>query len=586
MFKLFRYLGKREWAMAGCALLFILGQVWLDLRLPEYMSEITVLVQTEGSAMGDILHAGGLMLLCALGSMVLAIATGFLTAVVSASLTRNLQSALYHKVLSFGSEEMGRFSTASLITRTTNDVTQVQMVLSMGLQMLVKAPVTAVLAILKIQEKGSPQWTLLTAAAVILLLVVLGLQMVYVLPKFKKVQKLTDNLNRIMRENLTGLRVVRAYNAENYQEGKFTGANDALTDNNLKAGRATSLMGPFMSLVMNGVSLGIYWIGAYIIEAAGMGDKLTIFSNMVVFSSYAMQVIMSFLMLSIIFVMYPRAQVSAQRIREVLDTAPTMQNGTETRGDGTEGEVVFDHVSFRYPGGDGYVLEDISFTAHKGETVAFIGATGSGKSSLVNLIPRLYDVSEGSVRVDGVDVRDYDREALRNKLGYVSQKAVLFAGDIRGNITLGENGKGPQDGETVDKALSIAQASEFVDNLLDGVNAPVAQGGANFSGGQKQRLSIARAVARKPEIYIFDDSFSALDYKTDRVLRERLKTETAGVTTLIVAQRIGTIMDADRIVVLDDGKAVGIGTHKELLKTCPVYQEIAASQLSKEELER
>ena len=586
MFKLFRYLGKREWAMAGCALLFILGQVWLDLRLPEYMSEITVLVQTEGSAMGDILHAGGLMLLCALGSMVLAIATGFLTAVVSASLTRNLQSALYHKVLSFGSEEMGRFSTASLITRTTNDVTQVQMVLSMGLQMLVKAPVTAVLAILKIQEKGSPQWTLLTAAAVILLLVVLGLQMVYVLPKFKKVQKLTDNLNRIMRENLTGLRVVRAYNAENYQEGKFTGANDALTNNNLKAGRATSLMSPLMSLVMNGVSLGIYWIGAYIIEAAGMGDKLTIFSNMVVFSSYAMQVIMSFLMLSIIFVMYPRAQVSAQRIREVLDTAPTMRDGTETRGDGTEGEVVFDHVSFRYPGGDGYVLEDISFTAHKGETVAFIGATGSGKSSLINLIPRLYDVSEGSVRVDGVDVRDYDREALRNKLGYVSQKAVLFAGDIRGNITLGENGKGPQDGETVDKALSIAQASEFVDNLLDGVNAPVAQGGANFSGGQKQRLSIARAVARKPEIYIFDDSFSALDYKTDRVLRERLKTETAGITTLIVAQRIGTIMDADRIVVLDDGKAVGIGRHKELLKTCPVYQEIAASQLSKEELER
>ena len=586
MFKLFRYLGKREWAMAGCALLFILGQVWLDLRLPEYMSEITVLVQTEGSAMGDILHAGGLMLLCALGSMVLAIATGFLTAVVSASLTRNLQSALYHKVLSFGSEEMGRFSTASLITRTTNDVTQVQMVLSMGLQMLVKAPVTAVLAILKIQEKGSPQWTLLTAAAVILLLVVLGLQMVYVLPKFKKVQKLTDNLNRIMRENLTGLRVVRAYNAENYQEGKFTGANDALTNNNLKAGRATSLMSPLMSLVMNGVSLGIYWIGAYIIEAAGMGDKLTIFSNMVVFSSYAMQVIMSFLMLSIIFVLYPRAQVSAQRIREVLDTAPTMRDGTETRGDGTEGEVVFDHVSFRYPGGDGYVLEDISFTAHKGETVAFIGATGSGKSSLINLIPRLYDVSEGSVKVDGVDVRDYDREALRNKLGYVSQKAVLFAGDIRGNITLGENGKGPEDGETVDKALSIAQASEFVDNLLDGVNAPVAQGGANFSGGQKQRLSIARAVARKPEIYIFDDSFSALDYKTDRVLRERLKTETAGVTTLIVAQRIGTIMDADRIVVLDDGKAVGIGRHKELLKTCPVYQEIAASQLSKEELER
>lgn len=586
MFKLFRYLTKREWAMTGAALLFILGQVWLDLRMPEYMSEITVLVQTEGSAMSDILRAGGLMLGCALGSMVLAIATGFFTSIISSTLTRHLQSALYHKVLSFSSEEMGHFSTASLITRTTNDVTQVQMVLAMGLQMIVKAPITAVLAILKIQEKGSWQWTLLTAAAVILLLVMLGLQMIYVLPKFKKVQRLTDNLNRIMRENLTGLRVVRAYNAENYQEGKFTGANNALTTNNLQAGRATAIMAPFMSLVMNGVSLGIYWIGAYIIEAAGMGDKLLIFSNMVVFSSYAMQVIMSFLMLSIIFVLYPRAQVSASRILEVLETKPRMQNGSRTDGDGSQGEVVFDHVSFRYPGGDGYVLEDISFTAHKGETVAFIGATGSGKSSLVNLIPRLYDVSEGSVKVDGVDVREYDRKALRNKLGYVSQKAVLFAGDIRENITLGENGKGSVSDETVSQSLSIAQASEFVDQLLDGVDSPVAQGGANFSGGQKQRLSIARAIARKPEIYIFDDSFSALDYKTDRTLRQRLKSETAGITTLIVAQRIGTIMDADRIVVLEDGKAVGIGTHKELLATCPVYQEIAESQLSKEELQR
>ena len=586
MFKLFRYLTKREWAMTGAALLFILGQVWLDLRMPEYMSEITVLVQTEGSAMSDILRAGGLMLGCALGSMVLAIATGFFTSIISSTLTRHLQSALYHKVLSFSSEEMGHFSTASLITRTTNDVTQVQMVLAMGLQMIVKAPVTAVLAILKIQEKGSWQWTLLTAAAVILLLVMLGLQMIYVLPKFKKVQWLTDNLNRIMRENLTGLRVVRAYNAEDYQEGKFTGANNALTTNNLQAGRATAIMAPFMSLVMNGVPLGIYWIGAYIIEAAGMGDKLLIFSNMVVFSSYAMQVIMSFLMLSIIFVLYPRAQVSASRILEVLETKPRMQNGSRTDGDGSQGEVVFDHVSFRYPGGDGYVLEDISFTAHKGETVAFIGATGSGKSSLVNLIPRLYDVSEGSVKVDGVDVREYDRKALRNKLGYVSQKAVLFAGDIRENITLGENIKGSVSDETVSQSLSIAQASEFVDQLLDGVDSPVAQGGANFSGGQKQRLSIARAIARKPEIYIFDDSFSALDYKTDRTLRQQLKSETAGITTLIVAQRIGTIMDADRIVVLEDGKAVGIGTHKELLATCPVYQEIAESQLSKEELQR
>ena len=585
MLKLFSHLGKREWAMTGGALLFILGQVWFDLRLPEYMSEITVLVQTEGSSMQAVLAAGGKMLLCALGSMLLAVATGFFTAVVSATLTRNLQSALYHKVLSFSGAEMGRFSTASLITRTTNDVTQVQMLLSMGVQLIVKAPVTAVMAIFKIQEKGTPQWTLITAAAVVLLLSFIGVQIAYLLPKFRIVQKLTDNLNRIMRENLTGLRVVRAYNAERYQEGKFTAANAALTDNNLKAGRATAAMMPFISLVFNGVSLGIYWAGAYIIEAAGMADKLTIFSNMVVFSSYAMQVISSFMMLTVIFIMLPRAQVAAQRIREVLDTVPTMRDGDKTGG-GTKGEVVFDHVSFRYPGGEGNVLEDISFTARPGETVAIIGATGSGKSSLVNLIPRLYDVTAGTVKVDGVDVRDYSLTKLRDKLGYVSQKAVLFAGTIRENIALGENGKAPGAASDIRAALSVAQAEEFVGGLLDGIEAPVAQGGTNFSGGQKQRLSIARAVARRPEIYIFDDSFSALDYKTDRALRERLKAEAKGATTIIVAQRIGTIMDADRIIVLEDGHAAGIGTHQELLETCPVYREIAESQLSKEELER
>ncbi|MDY2712345.1 MAG: ABC transporter ATP-binding protein [Candidatus Faecivivens sp.] len=587
MTKLFRYLKKREWAMAAVSLVFIVAQIWLDLRLPEYMSEITILVQTEGSVMSDILSAGGKMLVCALASMLLAIATGFFSAIIAASISRTLQDKLYHKVLSFSSEEVGRFSTASLITRTTNDVSQIQMVFAMGLQLIIKAPITAVMAIMKIQDKGNWQWTALTAGAVVILLCVVLFLVLFALPRFKKMQRLTDNLNRITRENLTGLRVVRAYNAEKYQESKFTDANNELTRNNLSANRALAIMSPLMSLVMNGISLGIYWIGAYLIDAAGMQDKLTIFSNMVVFSSYSMQVIMSFMMLAVIFVMLPRAQVAAGRILEVLNTEPTQKNGSVTTSDEQKkGEIVFDHVSFRYPGGEENVLSDISFTAHAGETVAFIGATGSGKTTLVNLIPRLYDATEGKVLVDGVDVKDYDMHALRNKLGYVSQKATLFAGNIKGNITLGDNGKTDPDQAAIQKALDIAQASEFIDNLPDGTSSDVTQGGTNFSGGQKQRLSIARAVARDPEIYIFDDSFSALDYKTDRALRTRLKKEASGTTTLIVAQRIGTIMDADRIVVLDDGKAVGIGTHAQLLNSCPVYRQIAESQLSKEELAR
>ena len=586
MVKLFRYLKKREWLMAAVSLVFIISQVWLDLRLPEYMSEITVLVQTDGSTMSEILTAGAKMLGCALGSMAMAIITCYFASVIAASVSRRLQSELYHKVLSFSSEEMNHFSTASLITRSTNDVTQVQMIFAMGMQLMIKAPIMAVMAIIKIQNKGNWQWTTLTAGAVLLLLTVITLLMSYALPKFRKMQSLTDNLNRITRENLTGLRVVRAYNAENYQESKFTAANDEMTTNSLQVNRAMSIINPVMSLVMNGISLGIYWIGAYLIESAGMQDKLGIFSNMVVFSSYSMQVIMSFMMLAMIFVMLPRAQVSAKRILEVLQTTPALKNGSRDNDNALQGEIEFDHVSFRYPGADADMLEDITFTAHKGETVAFIGATGSGKTTLVNLIPRLYDVSKGSVKVDGVDVREYDLKKLRDKLGYVSQKAVLFAGDIRQNIRLGDNGKQQAADDEIRAALDIAQSSDFVGNIPEGIGGEVAQNGANFSGGQKQRLSIARAIARKPEIYIFDDSFSALDYKTDRVLRSRLKQESAGVTTLIVAQRIGTIMDADKIIVLDDGRAVGIGTHKQLLETCPVYQQIAASQLSKEELSR
>ena len=585
MIRIFRHLRTKEWCFVILSVLFIVAQVWLDLRLPEYMTEITALVQTEGSEMAEIYSAGGKMLLCALGSLITSVVVGFFAAQVAANLSRRLRREIFEKVESFSMEEISGFSTDSLITRSTNDITQIEMIVAMGLQLIVKAPIMAVMAILKIQDKGTWQWSALTACAVVLLITTILIIMFYSVPKFKRIQGLTDNLNRVSRENLTGLRVVRAYNAETYQEEKFDRANEELTGTHLKAQRAMQVMSPMMSLVMNGITLGIYWIGAYLIDTAGISDKLPIFSNMVVFSSYAMQVIMAFTMLTMIFIMLPRAAVSAKRIEEVLDTKPTILDGTASSGEvGLCGEVEFRHVSFKYPDAEDYVLHDISFTAHKGETVAFIGATGSGKSTIVNLVARFYDATEGEVLVDGINVKDYRLRDLYNKLGYVPQRAVLFSGTVKSNVAFGDNGKPPADETEIAAAVRTAQSADFVERLEGQYDGAVAQGGANFSGGQKQRLSIARAICRKPEIYIFDDSFSALDYKTDRVLRSALKKETAGVTSLIVAQRIGTIKDADRIIVVDEGRAVGIGTHDELMASCDVYREIALSQLSKEEL--
>ncbi len=584
MVKLFRYLKPKEWLQALISLGLIVLQVFLDLKLPDYMSEITMLVQTEGSAMADIWRAGGMMLLCALGSLASAVAVGYFAARIAAAFSKRLRSMMFGKVDAFSMEEIGRFSTASLITRSTNDVTQVQMVVTMGLQMIVKAPIMAIWAVTKIAGKGF-EWTLATGVVVLLLLLMFTLLLVFVMPKFQKMQTLTDDVNRVTRENLTGLRVVRAYNAEGYQEEKFEKANEALTGTQLFTSRAMSLMMPVMNLLMSGLSLAIYWIGAYLINAAVGAEKLTLFSNMVVFSSYAMQVIMAFMMVVAVFMILPRANVSARRINEVLDTQPTLRDGNKTQGlPGVTGEVTFDHVSFAYPGAAESVLHDVSFNAKKGETVAFIGSTGSGKSTLINLVPRFFEATSGRVLIDGVDVREYTQDVLHNKIGYVPQRAVMFKGTVASNIAYGENGSGGFTQAGIEKAAAIAQASGFVEAMPGGYGAAIAQGGANVSGGQKQRLAIARAVCRNPEIYIFDDSFSALDYKTDRTLRSVLKKETAGVTSLIVAQRIGTIMDADRIIVLDEGRVVGQGTHRELLGTCDVYRQIAESQLSEEEL--
>ena len=585
MLKIFKYFKSREWGLVGASLLFVIAQVWLDLRLPEYMSEITTLIQTEGSAMGDILYAGGKMLLCALGSLASSIIVGYFAAKLAARFSRRLRRNLYYHIQMFSMEEINQFSRASLITRSTNDITQIQMFVAMGLQVIVKAPIMAIMAIGKIQSKGNFEWSMLTAGAVIFLLVVIISIMAYAVPKFRLIQGLTDNLNRITSENLSGLRVVRAYNAEDYQNEKFEEANNALCGTQLKAQLAMAVMNPTMSVVMNGVSLGVYWIGAYLINAAAGTEKLNVFSNMVVFSSYAMQVIMAFTLLTMIFIMLPRMAVSARRINEVLDTPIKIKDGAfEGQTGDVQGEVEFKNVSFKYPDAEDYVLHNISFTAHKGQTVALIGATGSGKSSIINLIPRFFDTSEGEVLVDGVNVKDYKLSALRSKLGYVSQKAVLFSGTVASNVSMGDNGLPKPDDGAIQRAIDIAQSADFVAQQPDGIHGHVAQNGANFSGGQKQRLSIARAICRKPEIYIFDDSFSALDYKTDRALREALKRETSGVTNIIVAQRIGTIMDADRILVIHEGRIVGDGKHSELLKHCEVYQEIAASQLSKEEL--
>lgn len=587
MLRILKHLRWKEWLLVAACVVLIVGQVQLDLALPDYMSEITRLVQTEGSQMSDILLAGGKMLLCALGSMLLTVCTTFFTAQIASRFSARLRGEMYRKVVGFSNEEINRFSTASLITRTTNDISQLQMFFSFGMQSLIKAPIMAFIAVGKISTK-SWEWSLLAGGVIAFVCVLLVFIMLYAVPRMKKMQALTDNLNRITRENLTGLQVVRAYNAENYQEGKFAKANEEMTRNSQQANIAMSVMNPGMNLAMNGLTLGIYWIGAALISAiavtspAAMMERIGLFSDMVVFMQYAMQVIMAFLMLVMIFVMLPRVTVSAGRVNEVLDTKARIVDGKETQGKpGMKGEIEFRDVSFRYPDADGNTIHHISFTAHHGQTVALIGATGCGKSSIINLIPRLYDATSGQVLVDGVDVRDYTQDALRGKIGFVPQKAFLFSGTVSSNVGYGEDNAS---GAAIRKAVAVAQAAEFVESPEVGYSGTVAQGGSNFSGGQKQRLSIARAVARDPEILVFDDSFSALDYKTDRTLRQALREQTSGTTNIIVAQRIGTIRDADCILVIEDGAIVGKGTHRELMESCKVYQEIAYSQLSKEEL--
>lgn len=584
MIKLLKKLKPKQWLYILFCVALIVLQVYLDLKLPDYMASITKIVQTEGSLVKDVLGEGAKMLICAFGSLLSAVVVSYFVTKVASTFSRDLRKDIFGKVLSFSMEEIKNFSTSSLITRTTNDITQVQMLIAMGMQMLIKAPIMAVWAIMKIYGKGF-EWSVITAGAVGILLIMILILVLVALPKFKIIQKLTDNLNHTSRENLTGIRVVRAFNAEKYQEGKFASANNELTKTNMFTSRTMALLTPGMQLIMSGLSLSIYWVGAYMINDAGMLDKLTIFSNMVVFSSYAMQVVMSFMMLTMIFIFYPRAQVSAKRILEILEKKPKIVSGVFSGKTKETGTIEFKDVTFRYPDAEENMLENISFKVEKGETVAFIGSTGSGKSTLVNLIPRFYDATYGEVLVDGVNVKTYKLEELNNRLGYVSQKPIIFSGTVSSNISYGLVKDKKVSKSKIEEASKVAQASEFIEKMEDKYNSSISRSGTNISGGQKQRLSIARAIARDPEIYIFDDTFSALDYKTDTTLRKELKKHTKDATTLIVAQRIGTIKNADKIIVLNEGKIVGQGTHKELLKTCDVYKEIALSQLSKEELE-
>lgn len=584
MIKLLKNLPKRNWFMMLFAIGFVVLQVWLDLTIPDYMADITALVQTDGSKMTDIMAAGGKMLLCAFGSLAATVVVAIISSRIASDFSAVLRAKLFNKVQGFSMEEIGRFSTVSLITRSTNDVTQVQMFVTMGFQVLVKAPILAIWAVCKISAK-SWQWTFSTGVAVAVLLIIVGLCVSIALPKFKKLQELTDDINRVTRENITGINVVRAYNAEKYQESKFETANNNLTKTQLFTSRTMSFMMPGIQLIMSGLPLAIYWIGAYLINKADMMSKITLFSDMVTFSSYAMQIVMAFMMMVMVFIILPRASVAAKRINEVLDTEATIVDGDkDIKDSGIRGEIEFKNVNFKYPDAEDYVLSDISFSVKKGETLAIIGATGCGKSTVINLIPRFYDVTEGEVLVDGVNVKDYKQKELRNKIGYVSQKATLFGGTVKSNIAYGDNGKdGFMESDIVD-SVYVAQASEFVEKMDEGYDSYIAQGGGNLSGGQKQRLSIARAVCRHPEIFIFDDSFSALDYRTDRALRSALKKECADATKIIVAQRIGTIRDADKIIVLENGTIAGMGKHDELMKNCEVYRQIAYSQLSKEEL--
>ena len=583
MFKLFKNLSTKDKIYVVICIVLIVFQVWLELRMPDYMSAITRLVQTEGSKMSDILEQGAYMLACAGGSLISAIIVGYFASLVASSFSATLRLKIFKKIQDFGIQEIKKFQTSSLITRTTNDVMQVEMLIGMGFQMMAKAPIMAVWAIMKILNKGL-EWSILTAVCVAILLATVVTLMIIVMPRFQIVQKLIDKINGVTGENLSGIRVIRAFNAEKFQSDRFEDVNDKLTKTQMFNQRCFAVMMPIMNLVMHGLTLGIYIIGAILINKAGMLDKITLFSNMVVFSSYGMQVIMSFLMLALIFMMWPRAEISAKRINEVLDEKIAIKNGTFTGDTKEKGTVEFKNVSFKYPDADEYLLKDISFTAKKGETVAFIGSTGSGKSTLINLIPRFYDVTDGEVLVDGVDVKEYDEAHLHNKIGYISQKAIMFTGTVSENVAYGDNGREKPTEEQIKKAIEVAQGTDFVEKMDKKYDAHIARGGTNVSGGQKQRLSIARAIARDPEIYIFDDSFSALDYKTDATLRKELKKYTKDATSMIVAQRIGTIINADKIIVLDKGRCVGQGTHKELLKNCEVYKEIALSQLSEEEL--